>query len=623
MNTKFKRTLSVLLALCLTLTTFTCAFAAIPYNQNEITEADFGPDGMYGYITASEIDPGNISNAIVVPGLFQSRTRLYNEDGTVALNEDGEEYEAPFFLEPTGDIVKLALKKALLPLFITLFTRHDFGGKLASSVADALGEILGTKIASDSNGQLIYNVKADKYDDCLANLFEEDREFIYDQIPLIDYADVVDENHLYYYSYCSFGNLEETVDELYELIKKAAAASPTGRTNIVPISQGGSIATNLFERHPEVGQYLDRVVYIVPAADGTILMGELFANGFIDDNKSLYDEIFPVLIDDDDTPWLGYLINVALHLLPNKTVNAILDQGVDGLVKYLKNSTCIWGLVDSKNYPVAANKYLSGSEDKVIRAQTDTHYQAQLDRYENIQYEMDEYGVQFFDIVDYNYRFYPLMDSWKVENADGIINISSTALGATSNGYDTPLPDDYVPAKGDKYVDKYNLVDAGTGYLPDTTFYFHNQDHESTARNDIIIKLAVSLLTDNEFTSVDSYPEKYPQFNEMRDGKGLLNNLRDMNNMLAGDDLGDVDRAELEALVKDGLTFLNDTTKGEEECEQFESEFYARRSRVLYHTEPTAAKETFGDKLGASAGNLFTKFLKVLSTILYKMLPGD
>ena len=617
MKKSLKRALAIIMALSLLVTGgMLSAFAAAnPSNIKPITAEDFEEDGLYGYLTTNDYDTDEVSNSIVIPGLFQSNTKLYNDDGTIALNEDGEEYEAPFFLDSTTDIVLLAVKKALIPLLFTIITRCDPCDILANNVADALAEILGAKIKSDSNGKLVMNVKADKYNSPVSELTQEEKDYIYDQIPLNDYADLVGEDHLYFFSYCSFGNLEETVDELYDFIKTAAANSPTGKVNIVPISQGGSLAANLFERHKDVGQYLDRVVFIIPALDGTVLMGDLFAKGFIDDDKSLYDEIFPVLID--DTPWVGYLVNIALHLLPKKTVNAVLDKGVDALVGCLKNSTCIWGLVDSNSYPTAAEKYLSGSEDKVIRAQTDTHYKAQLNRYDNIKYQMETYGVKVFDIVDYNYSLYPIIDFWKTANADGIINVDSTSMGATSFGVDTQLPDTYTPAAGGKYVDKYNIIDAGTGLLPDQTFYFHNQNHESTGRNDAIMKLAISLLIDNNFTSVNSYPDKYPQFNEWRDAKGFAGSLTELSNKLETGDIGKADRAELTALLKEGLKVANNTTMDPDELQEYKSDFYLRRDSMINGTEYAPAEETFKEKFEDGVSDAATLLLKIVSKIMY------
>lgn len=572
----------------------------------------------FSYLTNPNPDPSALSNSVVVPGLFQSRVRLYNEDGTIALNGDGEEYGAPFFLDSTGDIVKLALKKALLPLLLTLITQKDWGGWLTKSIGDTLGQILGTKVASDANGNFKYNVQADYYDDCVANLTQEDKDYIYDQIPLADYAEICGEDHLYFFSYVSFDNLDRLTAKLYDLVKKAAAASPTGKTNIVPISQGGSVFNALLNNYPDVGQYLDRVIFIVPALDGSTLLGEIFEKGFIDDNASLYDEIFPILIDDDDTPYLGPVVSLALRLLPNDVVNSILDNGVDQLIEQgFKYSTCMWALVPSENYKGAADKYLNSAEDAVIRAQTDKYYNAQLNFKTNLTKMMETYNVEVFDLVDYNSALYPICDSWKTVNADGIIQVSSTSMGATSVAVDKQLPAGYTPAKGAKYVDKYNLIDAGTGLLPDQTFYFHNQNHERTARNDVILKLAVSLMTDENFTSVDSYPDAYPQFNEARSD-------RDIKRMITQAEA--IDTSTLDAATAAALEKALAAAKAEMASTVISPDFETIEKNLedaLTVARGGSLEKDAKEKASDAFSNGSAKVLKGLSTLLYSAFGGE
>lgn len=584
-----------------------------------LSEAEASPDTLYTYLTDPDVAPEDCSNSVVIPGVFQSRTRLYNEDGTVALNSDGEEYGAPFFLESTGDIVKYALRECLVPLLLTLITQRDWNGRLATNVAKVLGNVLGEKARFDAQGKSIYNVKADKYPDSVATLSQEDKDYIYDQIPLNDYADICGEDHLYFYSYCSFGNIDEIVDELYALIKKAALASPTGKANIIPISQGGTLANNLLDRYPEVGQYLDRIIYIVPALDGTVLLGEIYENGLIDDDEALYNEMFPILIDDDDTPYLGYLINILLRILPNSVVNDIIDKAVDVLIgDYLRYVTTMWALVPQANYPAAAAKYLNKPEDAFIKAQTDRFYNGQVHSKDNILYQINTYGVKVFDIVDYNSALYPIVDSWDDVNGDGIIQVSSTSMGATSFGVDVTLPVSYTPAHNGKYVDRYNIIDAGTGLLPDHTFYFHNQNHERTGSNDVIMKLAICLLTDSSFTSVDSYPEKYPQFNEGRVSKGFI---RDVAAMKAYDTsaLTAEDAAELAAALAQAEAQINNTVVDPDAFEAAQTRFYAIRSKI---NGTLPAEPTVGDKLSDAATYGFTSFIIALSDTLYRTIGG-
>ena len=63
-------------------------------------------------------------------------------------------------------------------------------------------------------------------------------------------------------------------------------------------------------------------------------------------------------------------------------------------------------------------------------------------------------------------------------------------------------------------------MDASTSYLPDQTWYFSGQHHES-AGNDVIVRLACTLMASDRITSVYSDPD-FPQFNGSRNVKRIL-----------------------------------------------------------------------------------------------------
>ncbi len=573
--------------------------------------------GVFAQDEAHECD-GNceFSPSIIVPGLFQCESFMYDEKGNLAVNSDGDVREAPFFLDSTGDIVKEALATAGLPLFTTLMFQHDFGGRFATALGDALGKILLGRVVSDANGKMINDIRATKYNGSFATLNEHDQQFILDCIPLAGYLDVAPADHLYFFSYYSFGNILDLADELYALIQQVKEETGHDKVNIVPISQGGSLANALLECHPKVYNDLDRIVYIIPALDGSDLIGDIFTEGLIDDDEALYRDMFSSLFEDDDA-WTGYLLNLAIRIFPKDVLNNALDVAVDTLIEdYLEYSTCIWALCPSGAYPKARDKYLSDPEDKEIRRQTDIYYQAQLDSDENILAAIDA-GVKVFDIVDYNYPLYAIVDSYSEVNADGIIQLDSTSMGAVSYGVDVELPDDYVACtdnctdpENHNHIDPYNIVDAGAGLLPETTFYFYGQNHEQTARNDIIMKLTIALLTDNNFTSIYSYPDKFPQFNGARSTRGLINDLKQMKSYdLSG--VSEEDKAELAAAIQQCEAALDDTVANEEKYDAATSRFYTIRAKVLGVEEPSGF-----DKFKADAEE---KGMEFLTDVLRKM----
>ena len=95
-------------------------------------------------------------------------------------------------------------------------------------------------------------------------------------------------------------------------------------------------------------------------------------------------------------------------------------------------------------------------------------------------------------------------------------------MGATFAPLGTTLGDNYV-AKGTycsnpshNHLSPDGMVDATTGLLPCTTWFFKGQSHEDLANNDVVLTLATELMTDDNMVDVYSNPVAYPQFNNAR-----------------------------------------------------------------------------------------------------------
>ena len=558
---------------------------------------------------------------IVIPGVFQSDVRYYDENSNEMLNSKGEPYSRPFFLEETGDIVKLALDNALAPLARLAITQNDRDARAADAIADVLGEALAGRVRVDSTGQFINDIRAVAYDTSVANLSEYDRRFALSAIPLYDYVDKVGADHLYFFSYVSFDNIHTLAERLYDLIQTAKAETGHDKVNLIPISQGGSLFNALMGLYKEKGENMaddvHRVCFIVPAADGTAILGDIYRNGLIDDPDALYGYMIPSLLDEDQE-WIGYLADIILRYLPNADVKAILDRAVFRLIDgYLKYSTCMWALLPSGDYPACREKYLSGPEDAYIRAQTDWYYGEQLASRETI-LSLQDAGIEFFDVVDYNYTMYRICDSWNKTNADGVIHIDSESFGATAGFVDTPLPDSYAQANtyctdpSHNHMDAARIVDASTGILCEHTFYFKGQDHERTADNDVIIRLATRIISEDSFRDVWSDPA-YPQFNYARNSK----RLRNLYNAWKDRDVSSqpADRqTELAEALADAETALASTVMPTEEF----NAVYDRLDAITYLIENGEARAPKVSKFL----QFVTRFLKKISELLLKWMGG-
>lgn len=558
---------------------------------------------------------------IVIPGVFQSDTRYYDENGNEMRNSQGQPHSAPFYLEDTKDIVKLALDKALAPLAKLLLTQSDKEKHAAKAVAEVLGETLAGRVRSDAEGKLIRNIRAVEYNTSVANLRAYDRDYVLDAIPLHDYVNKVGADHLYFFSYVSFDNIQALAQRLFDLIRTAKAETGHDKVNLIPISQGGSIFNALMQLYKDKGLNMaddvHRVCFIVPCADGTAILGDIYREGLIDDPEALYGYMIPSLMDEDQE-WIGYLADILLRYLPGADVRAILDEAVFRLVDgYLKYSTCLWALIPSKDYLACREKYLSDPADAVIRAQTDWYYGAQCDSRANI-LGLSDAGITFFDVVDYNYPMYHICDSWNKVNADGIIQTDSQSFGATAGWIDTPLPTDYAQQNtyctdpAHNHMDACRIVDASTGILCERTFYFKGQDHERTARNDVIIRLATRVISDDSFTDVHCDPA-FPQFNYARDSKKLQNLYDAWKNR----DLSGVP-VEKQAALREALAAAEAALESTVMETGAYDAVYDALYRVIYEIETGGAPKT--DSAGFVA--FLTKILKRLSEMLLKFLGG-
>ncbi len=584
-------------------------------------------------VTANAVEKEEMYPSIVIPGLFQGRASLYDENGEIATNADGEPLEAPFFLSGTEDIIGTALEIAGIPLLSTLLTQRDRDLDFANALGTALGDILLGKIKSDENGEFIYDVRPEQLNTAVSNLTQEQKNYVYDTIPLTTYKEIAGEDKLYFFTYFSFENMDKVTERLYNLIQTVKEETGYDKVNIVPISQGGTICNSLLETYKDQGIFdeLNRIVYVIPALDGSYTIGDIYYYGLLDDDEALYNYMFPLLLDGDQE-WLGYLVNTLIRIFPHDVLNDVLDVAVDILVEdYLEYSTMMWGLMPSEYYPELRERYLSDEDNAVLVEQTDRYYQAQLNREENILTAI-EHGVEVFDIVNYNDALYPICDNWNKCQADGIIQLESTSIGAYGIGVDVQLPEGYKqqntnPTCSDpenhNHIDPYNLIDASTGLIPDTTFYFYNGDHEQTGRNDIVMQLVVNLLTDPEFKDVYTY-EEFPQFNTARKTRGAQNKIDSMKQYLADESVDPAIKERLAGVIDKAQQLLDDTAATPEEVAELDACLAEFDAIVrLINTGSEEEPVDFGKKVEIFFTKLFGEIVKFFSNLLFKMAGGN
>ena len=567
--------------------------------------------------------------SIVVPGIGQSNVWALDENGDYILDDEGNRVSCFPAIFDVGTIVL----KAIFPVLLTLLTQRDIG--LSSALSDIILDSFEVNMCDD-NGKNTGNLEVEKYPYSVAECSEYEKKQIYNNVPLQAYAEQAGEDHLYYFAYNSFSNHLEIVNELYDFIQMVKRETGHDKVNIVPISMGGSVANGLLEYYPDVMDDLNKVVYIVPALNGSTIVGDVMTKnvGFLD-AEYLYNGFLEGLMDEED----ARMIEVIARIIPDNVLLKCLHAAVDTLVDDVASKiTSLWALSPSSYYPKLAKELLSDPARAEIKRETEMYYHAQLNSDKNIQALVDK-GVQVFNIVDYDVALYCIGNAWNDDNADGVIHLDSTSMGAKSAKVGKAFPADYVQANTHcsnpehNHISPDRVVDASAGLLPDTTFYFDGQNHEKTARNDIIISLATRLLAQDDIKDVYSSPD-YPQFNGARDPRGLKNSHIPAAKAVDTSTLSPEVAAELETALAEAEAFVNGTVCYAGQQKEVEAKLIAALVKAGVYTESEEEEpsdffkdlslwlyehygtEGYSEMPGITVNLIFTPFFKLFNDLL-------
>ncbi len=552
MKRRFQKTIAVILCIAM----FVSAGSVAAFAAEKIT--DCGDDCEF-YPT------------IIIPGLGQSNTWVLDDKGDFVVDGDGNKISSfPAYIQ-----IPELIKRVIGPALLSLVTQRDIG--LSSALADAIELCFGIN-ACDNEAQTSDNVFVEKYPYPFSKCTEEEMATINSHIPFNKYHTDLPDDHLYYFAYNSFGNHVDTTEELCDYIDLVREQTGHDKINIVPISQGGTFANALFDYHPEYMDYLHKVIYIVPALDGSTIIGDVFNDRitFLDADY-LYNGFLEELgLLDANT---ARIIEVVARILPDEVLVSCLEAAVERLVEsVMTTSTGMWALCPSGDYLTAAEKYLSSPERASIKAQTYRYYQAQLNSDANIKKLLDK-GVQVFNVCEYDFAMINVGETWNTQNADYIIQTDSTSMGAYFANVGKTLPDDYVQKNtycsnsDHNHISPDRVVDASAGLLPDTTFYFDGQRHDLTQHNSVILKLAFRLIADDEIKDVYSSPE-FPQFNIGRDVR-TIETLIEQAEAVDTSKLSSDEASELSDAVAQAKTVLESNTCTAEEWENAGAELTA------------------------------------------------
>ena len=390
---------------------------------------------------------------------------------------------------------------------------------------------------------------------------EEQRDNFYRTIPCQDVIENVGEDMLYCFNYSAFSFTFNNSDALDDFIDNYVLPQ-TGcdKVVLVPMSMGASVVSAYLHDYGTEGK-VDKVISIVGAWNGSDIIADLVELKYSEDAPDkLYNGIVADLVGE---PW-GYLVNIILRLFPKATLRSIIDELLDSVVENLvMKAPSLFGVIPSSRYPAIREARLAGKTDKAyIAEQTDRYYEVQSSLEETVSTLYNDYGVDFFYLAGYglgfgefssDYEFFQFLATADTTNSDEIIEISSTATGATYVTKGTQFSDDYLASHDAKYITPDKSVDLSTCFFPDRVWLFYRQKHE-LENNNTALKLALDLAC-GKISSVNDENNIYPQFNDSRDLKRLKRSyIPDLNAWLESN----TPTAEQQALIDRNNAAVNE-----------------------------------------------------------------
>ena len=493
---------------------------------------------------------------ILVHGMSQNNTYLVDEDGNWAKDDDGKYMTA----WPLKIDVPALLKTALIPLLKAIVFRRDMG--LADALYEAAHKALWI-VEKDTKGNYVNNVEVPCYEMPMSELPAEVKEEYYKFLPVQELGEIVGEDNVFYFGYDSLGDVISITEHLHHYIHDVVLPK-TGAKQIklCHISLGGTIAIKYLEDYPEDYKLIKKVVFVEPALDGSNIIGDLLTDNLSFYNEDdLYENVVVGLLGET---YLAYLVNMVLRILPKDVLMNALGKMAAGVVDIAaRHSTIIWALCPDAYYEEAKAIWLQGEEYDYLRGKVDSFMKARANFKDNL-FELMDTGCIIGDVACYDVNLFPICKDYATTNADRVIHAASTTLGVTFADLGTTLGEDYKAAgtycsdPTHNHLSPDGMVDTTTGLLPCSTWLFKGQAHELLPYNDVALKLAIRVMTDNNMVDVYSNPEEYPQFNNGR----LTNTVKEY--MLAWDeadksDISNANKAAVEAAIAEVNALLDET----------------------------------------------------------------
>lgn len=435
---------------------------------------------------------------VVVPGI--GNCRAYEVD------KEGNRLRMAWPPDIDKEAAKKLKNSLILPGLRMFILRRDSG--FSKKAGKAVAEVLDI-MASTPDGKYKHNVKVETFDGSVAECTEEEKGFIYRMLPLKPLAELIGEDHLFYFSFVAIGNTAETAERLREYIKTVKEKTGHDKVNIAAVSLGATITSAYLDKYAADGD-VNRVVGVVPAFDGSAVVSDILkGNIAYEDYEILFNELLGRKTAEK--------IIKAVKLLPKNVLKKFIEAVIAAVVEtVILNSTTMWGIVPAAEYKALSDKYLSGSEQNKIREEADRWRRVRSDFPALVKKARDN-GTGIFVLCGYNRPLFKAVNSSTL-HSDMVVHSASASLGAHFAPLGESFPSDYRQQNlhctdpAHNHINEQRDADASVGAAPDTTWFWRDMEHEQAAENEHLLTLMKLLLADDSIKDVFQR-EEFPQFN--------------------------------------------------------------------------------------------------------------
>ncbi len=327
---------------------------------------------------------------------------------------------------------------------------------------------------------------------------------------------------------------------LHQYIENVKRSTGFSKVNLVGRCEGSTIVMAYLAEYGH--DSVQNLYFLMPAYNGLLLISQLFSNhvkldsyaastwmqapdgaGLDNFPEGELIEFFTSIVDMAAATYGVDVVNAVVMPMYQKMIEGVLPRI---LLSSYATMPGMWAMVSDRDFDDAIKFVFNGCEDEYAALISRVKYYR-----ENVKYKTEEIlqaclddGIRIANVTKYGYPSAPLFEESRMLS-DGGSTVYDVSFGATAADTGKTLTEKYISdrtaeGKG-KYISPDKLIDASTGFLPDTTWYFGNLPHPETP--DWVDSFMGMFF--NEDITVDSYAQ-YPQFLVYEGPKDNYNNGR-------------------------------------------------------------------------------------------------